>query len=47
MICANPECDNEVDIDNLDICSHCFKEHYLDNELAGDHPDQTALGDFE
>jgi len=47
MICANPECENEVDVDNLDICSECFQEHYLDNKLAGDHPDQSALGDFE
>ena len=47
MICANPKCDNEVDVDNLDICSECFQEYYLDLKVSGEDPGQSSLGDFE
>ena len=47
MICANPKCDNEVDVDNLDICSECFQEYFLDLKVYGQDPGQTSLEDFE
>ena len=47
MICANSECENVVDVDNLDICEDCFKEYFLNLRVVSQHPDQTALGDFE
>ncbi len=28
-ICVNPDCDYELDMDDMTICSHCYIQYYL------------------
>ena len=29
MKCVNFDCDNEIDMSNMTICSNCYEEYYL------------------
>jgi len=31
-LCVNPECDRELDMDDMTVCSECYMIYYLGEE---------------